>query len=61
MFTLPRRQAPADESWDIESPRFDRSVLSGRSLKQIEGDSLKKILVALVPPFESGCARSHSR
>jgi hypothetical protein len=43
MFMLPRRQAPADPSWDIESPRFDRSVLSGRSLKQIEGDSLKKI------------------
>jgi len=26
----------ADPSWDVESPRFDRSVLTGRSLKEIE-------------------------
>jgi bifunctional non-homologous end joining protein LigD len=36
------RDEYADPSWDIESPRFDRSVLSGRSLKQIEGGGLKK-------------------
>jgi hypothetical protein len=33
-------------SADIESPRFDRSVLTGRSLKQIERGSPKKGLVA---------------
>jgi bifunctional non-homologous end joining protein LigD len=29
------RDEYADPSWDIESARFDRSVLSGRSLKEI--------------------------
>jgi bifunctional non-homologous end joining protein LigD len=30
------RDEYADPSWDIESPRLDRSVLSGRSLKEIK-------------------------
>jgi bifunctional non-homologous end joining protein LigD len=30
------RDEYADPSWDIESPRFDRSVLTGRSLKEIK-------------------------
>ena len=29
------RDEYADPSWDIESPRFDYSVLSGRSLEEI--------------------------
>jgi bifunctional non-homologous end joining protein LigD len=37
-----RRDEYADPSWDIKSPRFDRSVLTGRSLKQIERGGLKK-------------------
>ena len=37
-----RRDEYADPSWDIESPRFDRSVLTGRSLKQIERGGPKK-------------------
>ena len=30
------RDGYADPSWDIESVRFDRSVLTGRSLKEIK-------------------------
>ena len=37
-----RRDEYADPSWDIESPRLDRSVLTGRSLKQIERGGPKK-------------------
>ena len=33
---IKHRDEYADLSWDIESPRFDCSVLTGRSLKQIE-------------------------
>ncbi len=33
----------ADPSWDIESPRFDRSALTGRSLKEIENDRPRKM------------------
>jgi hypothetical protein len=32
----------ADSSWDIESPSFDRSTLTGRSLKEIEEGSPTK-------------------
>ena len=36
------RDEYADPSWNIESPRLDRSVLSGRSLKEIkEGTPVK--------------------
>jgi bifunctional non-homologous end joining protein LigD len=36
------RDEYADPSWNIESPRLDRSVLSGRSLKEIkEGKPVK--------------------
>jgi bifunctional non-homologous end joining protein LigD len=31
------RDEHADPSWDIESPELDRSVLTGRTLKEIEG------------------------
>ena len=30
------RDEYADPSWDIESPRLDHSVLTGRSLKEIQ-------------------------
>jgi bifunctional non-homologous end joining protein LigD len=40
---IKHRDEHADPSWDIESPRFDRSVLTGRSLKEIESDRPKKI------------------
>src|SRR3984893_2281349 len=33
---IKHRDKYADPSWDIESPRFDRSVLASRSLKNIE-------------------------
>jgi bifunctional non-homologous end joining protein LigD len=33
---IKHRDADADPSWDIESPRLARSVLTGRSLKEIE-------------------------
>ena len=36
----------ADPSWDVESPRLDRSVLTGRSLEEIETTVHKKSLVA---------------
>jgi bifunctional non-homologous end joining protein LigD len=32
------RDEYADPSWDIESLRFDRSVLTGRSLKEIKDE-----------------------
>jgi bifunctional non-homologous end joining protein LigD len=38
------RDEYADPSWNIESPRLDRSVLSGRSLKEIkEGKPVKSL------------------
>jgi bifunctional non-homologous end joining protein LigD len=33
---IKQRDKYADSSWNIESPRFDRSVLTGRTLKEIE-------------------------
>ena len=39
---IKHRDQHADPSWDIENPRFDRSVLTGRSLKEIESGSRKK-------------------
>jgi bifunctional non-homologous end joining protein LigD len=38
-----QRDEYADPSWDIESPRLDRSVLTGRSMKQIENGRPKKV------------------
>jgi bifunctional non-homologous end joining protein LigD len=39
---IKRRDEYADPSWDIESPRFDRSVLTGRSLSEIANGAPKK-------------------
>ena len=39
---IKRRDEYADPSWDIESPKFDRSVLTGRTLKEIEENGRKK-------------------
>jgi bifunctional non-homologous end joining protein LigD len=36
---IKHRDEHADPSWNVESPRFDRSVLTGRSLKDIEEGS----------------------
>jgi bifunctional non-homologous end joining protein LigD len=36
------RDEYADPSWDIESPELDRSVLTGRTLKEIEMAASKK-------------------
>ena len=33
---IKQRDEHVDASWDIESPEFDRSVLTGRTLKEIE-------------------------
>jgi bifunctional non-homologous end joining protein LigD len=38
-----QRDEYADPSWDIESPRLDRSVLTGHSMKQIENGRPKKV------------------
>ena len=38
-----QRDEYADPSWDIESPRLDRSVLTGRTLKQIENGHSRKV------------------
>ncbi len=40
---IKHRDEHADPSWDIESPRFDHSVLTGRSMKEIASDCPKKI------------------
>jgi bifunctional non-homologous end joining protein LigD len=39
---IKHRDEHADSSWDIESPSFDGSVLTGRSLKEIEEGSPTK-------------------
>src|SRR5207245_3220327 len=46
---IKQRDRYADPSWDIESPRFDRSVLTGRTLNEIENSRTKKSLVASAP------------
>jgi hypothetical protein len=46
-----RKGGYAEPSWDIESPRFDRSALTGRSLKEIENSRPKKCLVSGAPMF----------
>jgi bifunctional non-homologous end joining protein LigD len=40
---IKQRDKYADPSWDIESPRFDRSVLTGRTLKEIETGRPRKL------------------
>jgi bifunctional non-homologous end joining protein LigD len=49
---IKHRDEYADPSWDIGSPRLDRSVLTGRSMKEIESGGQKKCLVAGMPMFE---------
>ena len=39
---IKQRDEHADPSWDIENPEFDRSVLTGRTLKEIEEGSPRK-------------------
>jgi bifunctional non-homologous end joining protein LigD len=39
---IKRRDEYADPSWDIESPRLDRSVLTGRSLSEIASGAPQK-------------------
>jgi bifunctional non-homologous end joining protein LigD len=40
---IKHRDEYADPTWDIEDPRLDRSVLTGRSLKEVELGSQRKI------------------
>src|ERR1700730_4716383 len=40
---IKHRDEYADPAWDIEDPRLDRSVLTGRSLKEVELGSQRKI------------------
>jgi bifunctional non-homologous end joining protein LigD len=47
---IKHRDEYADPSWNIESPRFARSVLTDRTLKQIEQDRPEK------SPSLGGCA-----
>jgi len=47
------RDEYADPSWDIESARFDRSVLTGRSLKEIKEEGMGELVqTTLVPERE---------
>jgi bifunctional non-homologous end joining protein LigD len=39
---IKHRDEHADPSWDVESPRLDRSVLTGRSLEEIKNDRPQK-------------------
>ena len=39
---IKRRDEHADPAWDIESPELNRSVLTGRTLEEIEVGSPKK-------------------
>jgi bifunctional non-homologous end joining protein LigD len=39
---IKHRDEHADPSWDIDSPELDRSVLTGRTLKEIEKDRAEK-------------------
>jgi bifunctional non-homologous end joining protein LigD len=41
---IKHRDEHADPSWNIESPRLARSVLTGRTLKEIEQDRPRKPL-----------------
>jgi bifunctional non-homologous end joining protein LigD len=43
---IKHRDEHADPSWDVESPRLDRSVLTGRNLEEIKNDRPQKSLVA---------------
>ena len=49
---IKQRDAYADPSWNIESPRLDRSVLTGRTLKEIKEDRSKNSLSHTCPRFE---------
>jgi len=40
---IKHRDEHADPSWNIESPRLARSVLTGRTLKEIEQDRPRKL------------------
>jgi bifunctional non-homologous end joining protein LigD len=42
------RDEHADPSWDIESPELDRSVLTGRTMKEIEERGPPKHVVSAV-------------
>jgi hypothetical protein len=44
------RDEYADPSWDIESARFDRSVLTGRSLKEIGEEGMGELVQATLLP-----------
>jgi bifunctional non-homologous end joining protein LigD len=43
---IKHRDEYADPSWDIESPELDRSVITGRTLKEIEMGAPKKKALA---------------
>jgi bifunctional non-homologous end joining protein LigD len=43
---IKERDEYTDPSWSVEDPRFDRSALTGRSLKEIEGGGTKKVAAA---------------
>jgi bifunctional non-homologous end joining protein LigD len=40
---IKHRDEYAQPSWDIENPRFNRSVLTGRSMKQVENGAATKV------------------
>jgi len=50
---IKNRDEYADPSWDIESARLDRSVLTGRGLKEIKEEGMGELVQAtLVPEWE---------
>ena len=44
---IKQRDERADPTWDIESPKLDRSVLTGRTLKEIEENGSEKTLTRM--------------
>ena len=44
------RDEYAGPSWDIESARFDRSVLTGRSLKEIKEEGMDELVQTTLVP-----------
>ena len=49
---IKQRDEYADPSWDIENPRFDRSVLTAVASSRSKATTRKRYSVALLPLFD---------
>ena len=57
---IQHRDEHADPSWHIDSPELDRSALTGRTLKEIEGLRKSALLplawlLKIIPIAAAGC------